>query len=48
MRVQWVPLALVVAAGCSNLTGSGVLEAPATLSSVSLDGAVLLTWSDNA
>ena len=36
--------------GCSDYTGPNgrVLEAPASLTSVSLDGAVALTWSDNA
>jgi hypothetical protein len=49
MRAQWIPLVLVVAAACSDTTGSDVVLArPATLSSVSLDGAVALTWSDDS
>lgn len=49
MRTVWIPLTLVVAAACSDTTGSGtVLDAPSDLTSVSLDGAVALSWSDNA
>lgn len=48
MRFQWLPVALVAAAACSDSTGVGVLDTPASLTSASLDGAVALTWSDNA
>jgi hypothetical protein len=49
MRTAWIPLTLVVAAACSDTTGSGtVLDAPSDLTSVTLDGAVALSWSDNA
>jgi hypothetical protein len=51
MRGSWLPAALVMVAACSNDGGSGPVttpDAPATLSSVSLDGAIALTWSDNA
>jgi hypothetical protein len=49
MRVQWIPLILVGATGCSDLTDSGVvLEVPGGVSSVSLDGAIALTWSDGS
>ena len=45
----WLPAALAMAAGCSNDGGPGFPPAaPATLSSVTLDGAIALTWSDNA
>jgi hypothetical protein len=49
MRGWWLPV-LVALAACSNDNGAGPgtpPEAPTTLSSVSLDGAVALTWSDN-
>jgi hypothetical protein len=49
MRTAWIPLTLVVAAACSDTTGSGtILDAPSDLTSVSLNGAVALSWSDNA
>ncbi len=53
MRGWWIPAALLSAAACSHDNGSGngpgtPLETPASLSSVSLDGAIALTWSDNA
>ena len=51
MRGWWLPiLATLVACGDDNNgTGTGTPpETPNTLSSVSLDGAVALTWSDNA
>jgi len=52
MRGWWLPAALVMAAACSNDdNGSGpgtTPDTPATLSSASLDGAIALTWSDNA
>jgi hypothetical protein len=49
MRRWWLPAALVTVAACSNDGGPGVPpDTPATLSSVSLDGAIALTWSDNA
>jgi hypothetical protein len=47
----WIPTALLAAAACSDNNGSGpgsTPEAPTTLTSVSLDGAIALTWSDNA
>jgi hypothetical protein len=50
MRGWWLPLlATLVACGDDdNGTGTGTPpESPNTLSSVSLDGAVALTWSDN-
>lgn len=49
MRGWWIPVALVVAA-CNDDNGSGpgtTPDAPTSLSSVSLDGAIALTWSDN-
>lgn len=48
MRFQWLPVAVVAAAACSDNTGVGRLDTPASLSSVTLDGAIALTWSDNA
>jgi hypothetical protein len=51
MRRWWIPTALLAAAACSDNNGSGpgsTPEAPTTLTSVSLDGAIALTWSDNA
>lgn len=51
MRGWWIPAVLTVAAACSSndRTGPGVPpDVPASLSSTSLDGAVALTWSDNA
>jgi hypothetical protein len=50
MRGWWISAALVAGAACSH-DGSGPgtpPETPQTLSSTSLDGAVALTWSDNA
>jgi hypothetical protein len=50
MRGWWIP-AVLVAAACSDNNGSGpgtTPQTPATLTSVSLDGAIALTWSDNA
>jgi hypothetical protein len=50
MRGWWLPLlaALGACGDDSNGTGPGTPpESPNTLSSVSLDGAVALTWSDN-
>jgi hypothetical protein len=52
MRHWWIP-ALVLLAACGDddnngPTGPGITpEAPATLSSTSLDGAIALVWSDN-
>jgi hypothetical protein len=52
MRHWWI-LALVLLAACGDddnngPTGPGITpEAPATLSSTSLDGAIALVWSDN-
>ncbi len=51
MRAWWIPVALMLAAACSSddRTGPGVPpDDPADLSSVTLDGAVALDWSDNA
>jgi hypothetical protein len=50
MRRLLIPAVLMLAA-CSHDDGTGPgtpPDTPATLSSVSLDGAVALTWSDNA
>jgi hypothetical protein len=49
MRGWWIP-AVLLAVGCSDNNGSGpgtTPQAPTTLASVSLDGAIALTWSDN-
>jgi hypothetical protein len=51
MRHWWIPV-LILLAGCgdddNDPTGPGITpEAPATLSSTSLDGAIALVWSDN-
>src|SRR5687767_8573836 len=51
MRHWWIP-ALVMLAACNDdddgPSGPGITpEAPATLSSTSLDGAIALVWSDN-
>jgi len=51
MRGCWIPVVLVVAAACSSndRTGPGVPpDVPASLSSVTLDGAIALSWTDNA
>ncbi len=52
MRRWQLPAALILAAACSNNDGGSgpgtTPDAPQTLSSVSLDGAIALTWSDNA
>lgn len=50
MRGWWIP-AVLVAAACSDNNGSGpgtTPQSPTTLSSVSLDGAIALSWTDNA
>jgi hypothetical protein len=53
MRHWWIPV-LILLAACDDdddngPTGPGITpEAPATLSSTSLDGAIALVWSDNA
>jgi hypothetical protein len=49
MRGWWIPVVFVLA-GCSDdSTGPGEEpEAPASLSSTSLDGAIALVWEDNA
>jgi hypothetical protein len=49
MRDWWIPAVLLLAA-CGNDTNNGpgvAPEAPATLSSTSLDGSIALVWSDN-
>jgi hypothetical protein len=49
MRGWWIP-AVLVTVGCSDNNSSGpgtTPQAPTTLTSVSLDGAIALTWSDN-
>jgi len=51
MRGWWIPTMFLVSAGCSSDRGSGPgtpLETPASLTSTTLDGAIALTWSDNA
>ena len=51
MRGCWIPVVLVVAAACSSndRTAPGVPPAvPASLSSITLDGAIALSWTDNA
>ncbi|HUR95425.1 MAG TPA: hypothetical protein VMY76_12620 [Gemmatimonadales bacterium] len=50
MRAWWIPVILVMAACSSDdRTGPGVPpDVPASLSSTTLDGAVALSWSDNA
>ena len=50
MRRSWIAGSIAVLAACnSDNTGPGrVLEAPSSLTSVSLDGAVALAWSDNS
>lgn len=50
MRGWWMAVSLLAVAACSEETvGPGdVLDAPASLSSISLDGAVALTWADNS
>ena len=49
MRGWSIPLVLLTA-GCSSNDGSGPgtpVDSPSSLSSVTLDGAIALTWSDN-
>ena len=49
MRAWWLPALVVVAACNDDSVGPGTPpDAPQTLSSVSLDGAIALTWSDNS
>ena len=51
MRRSWIVPLLLLAACNSDATGPGggrAVDAPAALTSTSLDGAVALTWSDNA
>jgi hypothetical protein len=50
MRGCWIPVVLVVAACSSNdRTAPGVPpDVPASLSSITLDGSIALTWTDNA
>jgi len=51
MRGWRIPVILAVAAACSSKdrTGPGVPpDVPATLSSTTLDGAIALSWTDNA
>jgi hypothetical protein len=49
MRGWSIPLVLLIA-GCSSNDGSGPgtpVDSPSSLSSITLDGAIALTWSDN-
>ncbi len=49
MRGWWIPV-LAVFAACSDDSGTGpgdAPEAPTSLTSTTLDGAIALTWSDN-
>ena len=49
MRAWWIPV-LVLLAACNDDDGNGPgvpPEAPASLSSTTLDGAIALVWSDN-
>jgi hypothetical protein len=54
MRAWWMPVGLLLVSACSSDDdpagpGPGAPPpAPATLASVTLDGAIALTWSDNA
>lgn len=51
MRSSWIPALLLALAACSNDGGSGPgtpPDTPSNLSSTSLDGAIALTWDDNA
>lgn len=51
MRARWIPALLALAVGCSdhNTVGPGVPPpVPTSLSSTTLDGAIALTWNDNA
>ena len=49
MRAWWIPVVLAVAACSDDRTGPGVPpDVPASLSSTTLDGAIALSWSDNA
>ena len=51
MRAWWTPAALVMAIACSSddPVGPGVPpDVPQSLSSITLDGAIALTWNDNA
>jgi hypothetical protein len=51
MRAWWIPAALAAVAACSSddRTGPGVPpDVPASLFSTTLDGAIALSWSDNA
>lgn len=51
MRGWWIPV-LVLLVACSDDNGTGpdgeAPDTPANLSSISLDGAIALTWSDNS
>lgn len=48
MRFLWTPVMLIAAAACSKTVDLDDLDRPASLVSVSLDGAIALTWDDNA
>lgn len=49
MRGWWLAVPLLASVACSddNLGPGDALDAPSSLTSVSLDGAIALTWSDN-
>ncbi len=51
MRARWIPVVLAMAAACSSDRGTGPgvpPDVPASLVSTTLDGAIALSWSDNA
>lgn len=51
MRARWIPVVLAMAAACSSDRGTGPgvpPDVPASLASTTLDGAIALSWSDNA
>jgi hypothetical protein len=49
MRPLWAPVTLLLVAACSDHSGpNNAPDVPTALSSTSLNGAIALTWSDNA